>query len=760
LAFWEDAAIAGVHARDDFQDTGTNMRVVIVIPGSETGHSMIFARRQAEYLASNCGVDVCVFYLHDRQTLFGVFGELLRLRRCVKEFKPHCVHSQYGTVTSLLCRLCTSLPLIVTFRGSDLNGSSEISRLRSALGCLFSQLSALTATSIICVGANLRSRLWWKQKSAEVIPSGVNANYFHPIKKAEARQSLGWDQDEFVVLFNVGFTPKAKRLGMAEAAVAVAQSRVQRKIRLHVLRGDTLPSMMPQVVGASDCVLVTSDREGAPTIIQEALACTIPVVTVNVGDAASLIAGVNGCFMVEKDPQRIAEALLCVEAADSHCDSAERTRSLSLDSVCNRIVKCYEKAVNAKIDLKLPGATEVVFVTCNSPFGQGEEFLTEELMETLAQGLQSVIFPRSASAVLVNSDASALVGRSIRTPLINWRGVAALVRKSITRPLKMIEIVAAILRDSQNFSNIVKNLVVLPKAAELSVLIDGMPGIHLHAYWASTAATITFVAAELSGVSWSFSCHRGDIKLNNMLEVKVKRAAFVRTISEYGRQWILRSAHAEDSHKTHVIHLGVKSVVEYTPNAHRERNLIVFATPASFYPVKGHKYLIEACRILADERADFRVELIGRGPLKAEIDGLIGTLGLQKQVLANGSVDHAELLKKYAGGWVDAVILPSITTDQGEHEGIPVSLMEAMAHGLPVIATDSGSISELVNKENGILVAEKDSAALAKAMRQFLESEQLRQKLGEEGRRTIAREFSVTESSARFIHLIRNARRA
>ena len=280
------------------------VRVLFVIPGEAVGSSMIFARRQAESLTS-LGVEVECFFLRSRTSPPTLVEEFRRFREQLTQWKPEVVHAHFGTATALFAMLaCGRRPLMITFRGSDLNPVPN-EGLRAAMGRLFSQLAALRAARIVCVSRQLRARLWWRKGQVTVIPSGVDATQFRPMDRALARRILGWNPDERVVLFNAGHGAGNKRLDLAEAAHDRARLTLT-DLRLEVLRGDTDPALMPILMNASDCLLVTSDSEGSPTVVQEALACGLPVVSVPVGDIEERLRHVTHSRVVERDARSLA----------------------------------------------------------------------------------------------------------------------------------------------------------------------------------------------------------------------------------------------------------------------------------------------------------------------------------------------------------------------------------------------------------------------------------------------------------------------
>jgi glycosyltransferase involved in cell wall biosynthesis len=317
---------------------------MFVIPGEGRGCSMIFARRQAGAVAAQ-GADVHAFYLRSRTSAVALFGEFLRFRKEPGTVRPHIVHAQYGTVTALFAALgALRVPLVITYRGSDLNPAPGRAgeRLRGWLARGFSHMAALRARQIVCVSAQLRGRLLWRPSRAEVFPSGADPQMFYPRPRASARRDLGWTEDRPVVLFNAGYHPRVKRLDLAEAAVAAARRRLP-ALRLEVLDGHCPPEKVPLFMNAADCLLVTSDAEGSPTVVQEALACNLPIVSVDVGDVAERLRGVRATRLVARDPEALAQALLELVVRPSRSDGRRKLHEFSAHRVAAALCGIYRR---------------------------------------------------------------------------------------------------------------------------------------------------------------------------------------------------------------------------------------------------------------------------------------------------------------------------------------------------------------------------------------------------------------------------------
>jgi glycosyltransferase involved in cell wall biosynthesis len=176
--------------------------------------------------------------------------------------------------------------------------------------------------------------------------------------------------------------------------------------------------------------------------------------------------------------------------------------------------------------------------------------------------------------------------------------------------------------------------------------------------------------------------------------------------------------------------------------------------PANLLEVKGHRHLVDALALLRERGVPVVAGLAGQGPLRAEIEGHATRLGLGDSCVILGQLSHEQLLARYADGRVDVVALPSVTTPSGEKEGIPVSLLEAMGHGVPVVGTAAGGVPELLGDGSGLLVPPADPVALADALERLARDEPLRAQLARHGRERVERDFSVDavvrELAARF----------
>lgn len=397
----------------------------------------------------------------------------------------------------------------------------------------------------------------------------------------------------------------------------------------------------------------------------------------------------------------------------------------------------------------------IAYITAHAPFGRGETFVVEEMIAVNEQGVELLIVPRNPPKEVFHGRAKRLLGQTIRMPLFNKQIVFAFLKSLVSNP-KIWRVFWLIFRHSRTLKILIKNLVVTPKGVFIADLFRKAQIAHIHAHWGSTTSTMGLIASELTGIPWSFTLHRWDIAENNLLEFKVKHAAFVRCISEDGRRELLSIIGNTYQDKVEVVYMGVRIPPKQRLANHSRDAEFVIACPGNLLPKKGHSFLIEACGILVKKGLEgFRCLIIGDGPLEQELRRQVASLGLEKVIEFLGRLAHERLLEMYEKDEVDVVVLPSVVTDEGEKEGIPVALMEAMAYGLPVISTDTGGIPELLSNGAGIIVRERNADQLADAIQKLWREKAFAIEVGQRGRRRVEDAFNIQKNVERLIMLMR-----
>jgi teichuronic acid biosynthesis glycosyltransferase TuaC len=296
------------------------------------------------------GLDVDIFFVNRLQQGMAVyFGLGERVRSKVNYFQPDIVHVMYGGVMAdQVTRVVNDRPTVVTFHGSDLLGqhrSGYTRRLIASYGVWASWRAARRASGIVAVAGALRDALPKDVDPSKVriIPCGIDLERFKPLNREACRQQLGWDIDRFHVLFPANSGDPVKRIELAQAAVDVA-NRMGIGAEMHQLRG-VENSLVPVWLNASDVLLLTSLHEGSPTVIKEALACNLPVVSIDVGDVRERIEGIEGCYIAAPDPGDLAAKLSLVCFGRRMIAGRAKMEELSLQRIALKLKNLYQDLV-------------------------------------------------------------------------------------------------------------------------------------------------------------------------------------------------------------------------------------------------------------------------------------------------------------------------------------------------------------------------------------------------------------------------------
>lgn len=286
------------------------MKVLYLIPGPKEGNSFIFSKREVAALSKLPDIDVYTYYL-DTKKIHLFIHELFKLRKFIMGNNFDLIHAQYGSICGVIaCFVSRGRKLVVTYRGSDINGSSDVSLIRRRISVLLSYVSLLFADGCIFVSDRLRVNAPQIFQSSIVIPSGVDICEFTPEDQLQNLESLKLDITKKYLLFFSSYESVNKRPDLAKAAVERLHKSGNSNIELISMNGTVSSSLMPKYMNASDVLLMLSDKEGSPTVVQEALATGTPVVAVVVGDTDIMLDGVANSRIVERDPELIASGVM------------------------------------------------------------------------------------------------------------------------------------------------------------------------------------------------------------------------------------------------------------------------------------------------------------------------------------------------------------------------------------------------------------------------------------------------------------------
>lgn len=302
-----------------------------------------FIKRQVEFLRA-AGVAVEVFVFTGRKNPLRYLWHWIRVRRRVATERFDLIHAQFGQ--SALLTLPKRLPLVVTFRGSDLLGIiSDVTGRRTLAGLVSrstSRLVAWQADAVVVVSEHMK-RFLPRGVSATVIPSGLDLDLFKPTPRAEARRRLGLPEDRHLVVFAGRPSQARKRYGLAKRVVEILNRSLPAD--LHVVWG--VPhEEVPLHMSAGDALLFTSIQEGSPNVVKEALACNLPIVSVRVADVPERLHGVAGCELCDDErPEALAAALERVLRRKQRSTGREAVQSLDEHLLTARLIDLYRSVL-------------------------------------------------------------------------------------------------------------------------------------------------------------------------------------------------------------------------------------------------------------------------------------------------------------------------------------------------------------------------------------------------------------------------------
>ena len=384
-----------------------------------------------------------------------------------------------------------------------------------------------------------------------------------------------------------------------------------------------------------------------------------------------------------------------------------------------------------------------------------ETFVLNEMVACEAQGVQVELFPllRERQAV-AHPEVEAWVRRARFHPFISAAILASNLRFLREQPRGYVGLLAEVLRKTWGSANFfVGALGIFPKSVRFADEMRRRGVTHVHAHFATHPALAAFIVHRLTGIPFSFTAHGSDLHVERrMLDAKVEAAAFAVTVSAYNREVIVRECGEQVRDKVRVVHCGVDPEV-FRPGGHgRGVGVFRLVCVASFEEVKGHRYLVDACRLLRGRGVDFECDLVGEGPLRRAVEARAEAAGLAGRFRFHGGLPRPRVVQLLADA--DAAVLASHPTRGGKREGIPVALMEAMAAGLPVVATEISGIPELVQAGlTGFLVPSGDPVALADALERLAADAALRARMGKAGRAKVEREFNLRANTASLVRL-------
>ena len=308
------------------------LKVTNMYPTDERPHFGIFVRQETESLR-RLGIDVDVLFVDGRGGKLNYLRGFTRLWRRLREREYDLIHGHY-IFGGLIARAQTRYPVVLTHHGPEVFITWERHLCR---------LVTRYFDSVIVRTQEMKDKLGIND--VHIIPGGINMEKFRPLSVEECRSRLGLPQGKKLILW-AGEKRWEKRFELASQAMERLQRRVP-GVELVPLSGRP-HALVPQYMNACDVLVLTSEAEGSPNVVKEAMACNVPVVATAVGDVPEIIGGTAGCHVCSLDPDDVARKLEAALLFGGRTRGRDAVAHLELDVIARRIEDVYRRTLAAR----------------------------------------------------------------------------------------------------------------------------------------------------------------------------------------------------------------------------------------------------------------------------------------------------------------------------------------------------------------------------------------------------------------------------
>lgn len=376
---------------------------------------------------------------------------------------------------------------------------------------------------------------------------------------------------------------------------------------------------------------------------------------------------------------------------------------------------------------------------------RSEVFAAREIAELQRQGFAITVFAASKEkAPAVHGAPPRIVYRPRAFSLEAFAGILYLIARRPFGTLRLLLLAGALLLECPGEAKALAcNLHTIGAFARR---LDREALRHVHAYFLSWPACIGLALAAVTGAGLSIAAHARDVFVEHgAVRLKAARAKFLVACTRQAAQHLKSQLPATHHARLSVCHHGVD--VPRAPRRPRDRDTSAYtlASVGRLVPKKGHGDLVRAFALVADRRPHGKLIIAGSGPEREHIEQLIGQRGLAGRVELPGWLDPDATRGLIETS--DLLIVPSVVAPDGDRDGIPNVILEALAVGTPIVATRLEGITEaIIDGWNGLLVDPGDIGQMASAIEKVLGSPQLWEAFSLAAHRTATRRFDITRN--------------
>ena len=379
-----------------------------------------------------------------------------------------------------------------------------------------------------------------------------------------------------------------------------------------------------------------------------------------------------------------------------------------------------------------------------------ETFILREIIELETLGVEVRIFPIILEKNDVKHQESRKLMPQVRyIPYLSFNVAVGNVRIFLKNPWLYLKVFFILVKENLSGPKFLSRaMVIFPKAVIASEVVSREKIDHIHAHFGTHAATYAWIMSQFTGIPYSITLHAHDIfNQKTMLKRKMDDASFLVTISDYNVHYIEEKISPKYTDKINIVRCGVYlDQYQTRPDRSLQGRPFEIINVARLKNTKGHKFLIEACTIMKKSGIPFRVRLVGEGEERKNIEKSIAAMDLAGQFELVGFVPQDKVPGLLSQS--DCYVQPSL------QEGIPVAIMEALAVGLPVVATNLSGIPELVeNNVTGYLVEPASAEELAQAILGVYQNYAESLALANKGRERVINQYDIRKNARNLLGL-------
>lgn len=712
--------------------------------------------------------DLGVKRIYDFSGIKGIW----RLVKIMKKDKPDILHTYLFSENILGCIAAriAGIPVVVSSRRDT--GMLREGKWQHILAY---RLTNKLVDKILCVSEAVRKAVLAKEKVSpqkiEVIYNGVDIDKFQVAGfRSQVKESLGIKNDEFLVGMIANFSWIKGHKDFIETAEMVLKKLPNTKFLL-IGSGELLESLRSQVTGLKledrimflgtrndipellsimDVSVNASYSEGMSNTILESMAAGVPVVATAVdGNLETVVDGISGILVPSKNPQAMAEAIIKIlrnkNLAKRMGENAKKLlqQKFTSEIMVKNLENLYEGLLSPKIAYILSQFPEL-----------HEIFILREIKALEEKGVNiRILSLKPCKDKIIHEEARKLM---MKTRYGRACSIWPVVY-SLTYPIRTIAAFFYVVKSYwNNPKELIKAVYVLMESFYFARIIKKEQINHIHSHWATMPTTAAMILSKLTGISFSFTAHAWDIFVNcGSLEEKIQKAKFVATCTEYNRKFLSYFGDNGKFNKIYRNYHGIDlSKFRVSESMRSPLKVLRILVIGRLVETKGFEYLINACNILNGKGVNFECLIVGVGPLEKSLKSQARRFNLQEKVTFLGIKTQEEIKKLYSEATV--LVQPSIMARNGDRDGIPNVILEAMAMKVPVIATDFSGIPEaIIDGKTGILVPEKDSSALANSIERIYNDYSLWKTIALNGRNFIAEKFDIDKNIGELINIFK-----